>query len=245
MAYVTAQVLGLLVTILVAYKISQSYLRSYRIRRNGCAEPPCYPHKDPFLGLDLFGKYMDAFKSETFLDFNKQMFDRYGRTFKSNVLGTTTYRSIDPELSKAVFTTYASKFGLEPMRYNVANHLWGNGIIVVDGERWKHARALMRPSFEVVHLANFERLEKHTATFMKLLPSDGTTVDIMPLFLRLVCVTLPSTEEARLMTRTRRLIHRASSSLGNLSALLRTQRLAIDSQMLLLMLSKEPQLGAL
>ena len=186
MAYLTAQTLAMIVVFFTLYKISQILLRRYRLARNGCAEPPLYPHKDPFLGLDLFSRYMSAFKSERFLDFNKEIFDTYGRTFKSNVLGTTTYRTIDPEVSKAIFSTYASRFGLAPLRHNVANHLWGNGIIVVDGERWKHARALMRPSFEVVHLANFERLEKYTDMFMKLLPEDGTTFDIMPLFLRLV-----------------------------------------------------------
>lgn len=186
MASFTLQALALAAILFILYKAIKYHLRTSRIARNGCAEPPRYPHKDPILGLDLFSKYMNAFSTETFLDFNKQMFDTYGRTFKSNVLGTTTYRTIDPEVSKAIFTTYTSRFGLEPLRYNVANHLWGKGIIVVDGEQWKHARALMRPSFEIVHLANFERLEKHTATFMELLPSDGTTVDVMPLFLRLV-----------------------------------------------------------
>lgn len=129
---------------------------------------------------------MNAFKAENFLDFKKQMFDKYGRTFKANVISKTTIRSMDFEVSKAVFATYASRFGLEPLRYGVATHLWGNGIIVVDGERWKHARALMRPSFEVVHLANFGRLRRHVDVFMDLLPVDGATVDLMPLFRRLV-----------------------------------------------------------
>jgi cytochrome P450 len=169
----------------ISYQIIIRALHRYRVKRNGCAEPPNYPHKDPFLGTDLFSQYMDAFKSETFLLFNTRIFDTYGRTFKSNVLGTTTYRTIDPEVSKAVFATYASKFGLQPLRYETAKHLWGNGIIVVDGERWKHARALMRPSFETVHLANFERLKKHVGMFMELLPKNEETVDLMPLFLRL------------------------------------------------------------
>lgn len=38
-----------------------------------------------------------------------------------------------------------------------------------------------------MHLANFERLERHVDVFMGLLPERGDTVDLMPLFLRLVC----------------------------------------------------------
>ncbi|EAT90900.2 hypothetical protein SNOG_01251 [Parastagonospora nodorum SN15] len=189
MAFLTFQALALAPLLFVLYQVLQSSLRSYRVKRNGCAEPPHYPHKDPILGLDLFSKYMNAFKAENFLGFNKQMYDTYGRTFKANIMGKTTVRSIDPEVSKAIFATYASRFGLEPLRYGVATHLWGNGIIVVDGERWKHARALMRPSFEVVHLANFDRLRKHVDVFMDLLPMDGSTVDLMPLFLRLILDT--------------------------------------------------------
>ncbi|KAH6431646.1 hypothetical protein HBI14_031820 [Parastagonospora nodorum] len=189
MAFLTFQALALAPLLFVLYQVLQSSLRSYRVKRNGCAEPPHYPHKDPILGLDLFSKYMNAFKAENFLGFNKQMYDTYGRTFKANIMGKTTVRSIDPEVSKAIFATYASRFGLEPLRYGVATHLWGNGIIVVDGERWKHARALMRPSFEVVHLANFDRLRRHVDVFMDLLPMDGSTVDLMPLFLRLILDT--------------------------------------------------------
>jgi len=188
MAAFTLQLLVVSTLSLVLWNLLSTLLHRYQVRRNGCAEPPAYPHKDPILGLDLFNKYMNAFKAECFLDFNKQIFDTYGKTFKANVLGTTTYRTIDPEVSKAAFATYATKFGLQPLRYPVAKHLWGNGIIVVDGEHWKHGRALMRSSFEVVHLANFDRLRTHVDTFLGLLPRDGTTVDLMPLFQRLVSV---------------------------------------------------------
>lgn len=187
MALFTVQFFVASVLCLVFYRVGGSLLHRYQVRRNGCAEPPAYPHKDPIFGIDLFNKYMTAFKAERFLDFNKEIFDTYGKTFKANVLGVTTYRTIDPEVSKAAFATYATKFGLQPLRYPVAKHLWGNGIIVVDGEHWKHGRALMRSSFEVVHLANFDRLRTHVEVFMGLLPRDGTTVDLMPLFQRLVC----------------------------------------------------------
>ncbi|KAH7089926.1 cytochrome P450 [Paraphoma chrysanthemicola] len=175
--------------VFVSRSVLKHFLYHYRVRSNGCARPPKYAHKDPFFGLDLFAKYMNAFKDERFLDFNKQMFDRHGKTFESNVFGTRTFRTIDPEVSKACFATYAPRFGLQPLRYEVAKHLWGNGIIVVDGEHWKHGRALMRSSFEVVHLANFARLEKHVKVFVGLFPTDGTTLDLMPLFQRLILDT--------------------------------------------------------
>ena len=186
MANFTTLLIPSLLLIYTFLRTLHSILRKYRASQNGCVEPRHYPHKDPIFGIDLFLKYMDAFKSGCYLSFNKDMFDEYGKTFRANVFGTTTYRTIDPNVSKAVHSTYAAKFGLEPLRYEVAKHLWGNGIIVVDGEHWKHGRALMKPSFDVVHIANLDRLRKHVDAFMKLLPKDGTTVNLMPLFKRLV-----------------------------------------------------------
>ncbi|KAF2009398.1 cytochrome P450 [Aaosphaeria arxii CBS 175.79] len=148
-----------------------------------------YPHKDPLLGLDFFFKYMSAFKSGTFLDFNKTMYDTYGKTFKANSFGTTLIRTIDPQVSKAVHATYFQNFGLQGLRYETAKHLWGNGIIVVDGPHWQHGRSLIRSSFDIVHIANFARLEKHVQRMMELLPTDGSTIDLMPLFKRLILDT--------------------------------------------------------
>jgi hypothetical protein len=156
------------------------------LRRNGCLEPSKYPHKEPFLGLDFFQNFMNAFKGAYLLDFNKSLFDRYGKTFTVNSFGTKVIKTIDPEVSKAVHATFFDNFGLQGLRYNTATHLWGNGIIVVDGSHWKHGRALIRSSFDVVHIANMERLRKHTDVFLDLLPKDGSTVNLAPLFKRLV-----------------------------------------------------------
>ncbi|KAF2647518.1 cytochrome P450 [Lophiostoma macrostomum CBS 122681] len=171
------------------YKLATFIAYKATLRRHGCLEPPSYRHLEPVFGLDLFLGYMKAFKSGNFLDFNKKMFDQNGKTFQAKLFGKRIIRTIDPEVSKAVHATFATKFGLQPLRYKTAKHLWGNGIIVVDGEHWKHGRALMKPSFDVVHLANFERLKKHTKRFIALLPKDGETVDLMPLFKRLILDT--------------------------------------------------------
>lgn len=158
------------------------------LRRHGCEEPLRYPHKDPILGMDFFIKFMNAFKAGNLLEFNKNTFDRYGKTYTINSFGTKIFKTIDPEVSKAVHATYFSNFGLQGLRYDTATHLWGNGIIVVDGPHWKHGRALIKSSFDVVHVANMERLQKHTTTFLDLLPRDGSAVDLAPLFKSLVGV---------------------------------------------------------
>lgn len=75
MASFTIQLLGALAVFVTLYKGLQRVSHFYTLKQHGCKQPPTYPHKDPMFGLDLFSKYMNAFKLECFLDFNKQMFD--------------------------------------------------------------------------------------------------------------------------------------------------------------------------
>jgi cytochrome P450 monooxygenase len=171
------------------YKCLNQIQYRLTLRRNGCKRPPGYPHKDPLFGIDLFYRYMSAFKAGNFLDFNTRMFDEQGKTFVAKQFGSTIIRTIDPEVSKAVHATYFANFGLQPLRYDVAKNLFGNGIIVVDGPHWQHGRALIRSSFDVAHISNFDRLHRFTEQLMNLLPNDGSTVDLMPLFRRLILDT--------------------------------------------------------
>ena len=186
MANTNATALYSAIVVLVLYKLI-GYL-SYKIslRRHNCVSLPQYPHKDPFLGIDLFLRLTKAFQSGTFLDFNKTLFDNYGKTFVANGFGKRIIRTIDPEVPKAVHSTYFDNFGLQPLRYETAKHLWGNGIIVVDGPHWKHGRRMMRSSFDTVHIANLDRLRKHVQVFLDLIPRDGSTIDLAPPFKRLV-----------------------------------------------------------
>jgi hypothetical protein len=191
MAYFTGllALVGLLSILCYKFALWLSYRSN--IRRHGCTAPPQYAHKDPFFGLDHFVNTMNAFKNGHFLDYKTSQFAKYGKTFQTNNFGTILFETIDPEVSKAVHSTHSANFGLQPLRYETAKHLWGNGIVVVDGEEWKRGRALIRASFDVVHVANFQRLRRHTETLFALLPQDGSTVDLMPLFKRLVCFHFP------------------------------------------------------
>ena len=155
-------------------------------KRSGAKEPPAYPHKDPVLGLDLFLEYQKTFKEGRFLDTTVRHFESFGDTFKANQFGTTIIKTRDPRISKAFHATHFEKFGLQPLRYENSKELFGNSIIMVDGPAWSHARALIRPSFETVHIANFERLSNHVDKFMDLLPEGDSTVDLFPLLKLLV-----------------------------------------------------------
>ncbi|KAF2714530.1 cytochrome P450 [Pleomassaria siparia CBS 279.74] len=111
------------------------------------------------------------------------------KTIKTHAFGTTIYRTYDDEVSKNFQSIFFKDFGIEPLRFHVAENLWGNGIVVSDGKTWADVRSFIRSSFDIVHTKNIERSSHHVDKFMKLLPRDGSTVDMMPLFKRLILDT--------------------------------------------------------
>lgn len=171
--------------------ISWTHYKSV-MSKNGCQEPPSYPHKDPIFGIDLFLLYKKAFQERNFLDLNWQLFEKYGKTYQANRLGNRVIKTMDPELTKYTHATFFDHFGVEKIRSG-AEYLWGDGITVVEGEKWAVRRKLIKPSFDVVHIGNLENrsLGTHVARLMELIPRDASTVDLMPLFRRLVRVDPP------------------------------------------------------
>lgn len=121
-----------------------------------------------------------------------QLFEKYGKTYRVNRLGSRVIVTMNPEITKCVHATNFDNFGVESIRSG-AEYLWGDGITVVEGEKWAVRRKLIKPSFDVVHIGNLENrsLGRHVERLMDLLPRDGSTVDLMPLFRRLVSVIHP------------------------------------------------------
>ncbi|KAI1854059.1 hypothetical protein JX265_003617 [Neoarthrinium moseri] len=93
---------------------------------------------------------------------------------------------MNPEVTKYVHATYFDYFGVEKIRSGV-EYLWGDGMTSLEGERWASRRKLIKPAFDVVHIGNLENrsLGKHVDRLMELVPRDGSTIDLMPLFRRL------------------------------------------------------------
>jgi cytochrome P450 len=176
-----------LVAVFSGAKLIANVRSTLRKRREGCKDPPSYNHLDPIWGTDLFIKKMRALGSGTYLETSAATYRLFrSKTFTSNSFGTTIYHTIDPEVVKSYQSVQFKDFGYGPIRYHLAENLWGNGIAVTDGPSWTAARSFIRSSFDVVHTANIQRLEHHVDKFMGLLPWDGGTVDLLPLFKRLV-----------------------------------------------------------
>jgi cytochrome P450 monooxygenase len=103
--------------------------------------------------------------------------------------GGRVTKTMDPDITKYIHETYFGHFGAENLRSGAEN-LWGDGITVVEGEKWATRRKLTKPWFDVAHIANLENrsLGRHFERPMDLIPLDQSIVGLMPLFMRLLNV---------------------------------------------------------
>ncbi|TEY86536.1 hypothetical protein BOTCAL_0006g00160 [Botryotinia calthae] len=105
--------------------------------------------------------------------------DRLNLLLKS--LGTTTIFTIDPQNIQTYYSTDFKDYGVHRLRKKAFYPLLADGIFSTDGAYWEHSRALIRPTFTRFNVANFPAFEIHFQKFLKLIPRNGTTVNLSPL----------------------------------------------------------------
>jgi cytochrome P450 len=154
-------------------------------RQLGCASLPRYPTWDILFGLDYVYAMMKALKEDRFFLFQKQTYANYRfRMWSANFLGSRMLYSSRSEHLKAISTSHFEDFAIEPIR--VANGaltpFTGRGISTSDGSKWAESRILIKPYFDRAAFSDLARLESHTNRLLRKIPTDGSAVDMQPLF---------------------------------------------------------------
>ena len=72
------------------------------------------------------------------------------------------------------------------MRNKALAPFFGNGIFSQDGALWKHSRDIIKPLFTRAEISDVDSFRLYADRMFSLIPSDGSTVDIHPLLLKLV-----------------------------------------------------------
>lgn len=152
----------------------------------GCEEPPRYPHKDPFLGLDLFLDTIRNVKKFRMLEGWRERYESYGTTFSGKTIGKRNVYTVDCRNLQSVHSLNFNHYGVQPIRRAATLPFLGEGVFTMDGPFWEHSRALIRPTFTRTNVANLPAFELNFEKFLKLLPEDGSTIDLEPLLYRLV-----------------------------------------------------------
>ncbi|KAG8526450.1 uncharacterized protein KY384_000043 [Bacidia gigantensis] len=179
------QIITAMVTPLCLYWLVSRYGKTKQNNRHH--SPPSIRQRDPIFGLDLFLRLFKALRENHRNMTIVQMFAEYGHTFQSCSWFSTKVYTIEPKNLQAIFSTDFVNWGVGPMRLFAFRPFVGEGIMCTDGRSWESSRALIKPTFTRTNIANMHLsgFSIHVQRLIDLLPRDGTTVDLQPLFARL------------------------------------------------------------
>lgn len=161
-----------------------AYIR--KMRREGCQPIPRHPHKDPFFGYDLCRIQAEGIARGQSTAMRTEIYNKNGKTFESNWIGQRVVNTMDQANIQTVLSLSSGNFIMSPLRNKIAEPLLGKGLLTRDGKAWQHARNLATSVLSKDQAADLPSLEKHINKSLELIPRDGATVDLQPLFKCLV-----------------------------------------------------------
>lgn len=194
MAIFSVPTLTLASVILALYYFARTLLEHLRYeskrRQLGGAQLARYTHS-PWapLGLDYVSAMMKAIKEDRFLPFQVETYFAQGNgVWTANFLGKRMIYSSHPENMKAMSTSLISCFAVEPIR--IANGaitpFTGRGVSSSDGQKWQCSRNLIMSYFDRAGFTRLRRLDIHVDRLLRNIPTNGSKVDMQPLFQRWV-----------------------------------------------------------
>lgn len=173
--------------LLLCYYLFTKVLRYWRIssfrKEHGCLEPPVIPGSG-LIGYGLVQNMKKNITAQSYLAMITNDFKKLGNTWTADFFTRHYIMTIEPENIKAILSTKFEDFGLGTRLAEFTPLLTG-GIFVSDGAQWQHSRSLVRPSFTRNQVADLEAFETHVQRLISTIPTDGSTVDLMPLFFHL------------------------------------------------------------
>ena len=184
-----------LVLVYLFKKLIDWQLHVAAARKNGCATPTKYPHKDPILGLDLFFAIVKSIQNGDTFTPDMERFRKYGRTYEGTSWGNRMIYTMDASIMQTMLTSAFDNFGVADLRYGPSVPLLGSGIFTTDGAQWEHSRNLVKPIFTRAQVSNLAPFAKHVDRMIECLPRDGSTVDLQHYFKLLVGASTPPSLE--------------------------------------------------
>lgn len=159
------------VVLLALFLFQRLRHRKAVIRSHGCEQAVMHQPKEPLSGFDFqLNMYTDVPYLHT-------LHKRYGNTYQVNSWASLpAVCTIATENVRAI--NNSKDFGVAPMRLTGMGYFCGPGFITTDGDVWRHARKLLKPSFELTNIRNLETLGGEVDALLEKLPKDGATVDM-------------------------------------------------------------------
>ncbi|KAF2185262.1 cytochrome P450 alkane hydroxylase [Zopfia rhizophila CBS 207.26] len=152
-------------------------------KQKGCLPAKRWPSKDPILSIDLFLQNYKSFKGNRLLEWWRcGLINHNTNTIEMRILTQTVTVTDDPENIKSMLSLNFDSWGIGSERITQLSAYLGKGIFTTEGAAWKHSRDMLRPCFERNQVADVSIMEKHTNQLIVLIPKDGSTIDLQPLF---------------------------------------------------------------
>ncbi|KAF1851971.1 putative P450 monooxygenase [Cucurbitaria berberidis CBS 394.84] len=157
-------------------------------KQHGCLPPRqrlnrIFPDFIPHFGLDFTLSNLGALKAHVVLEQQSDdLKDAGTHTIDNQEIGRNFFLTDDPENVKSMLATNFDTWSLGQERIDYLSSFLGHGIFTNEGKAWKHSREMLRPCFERSAVADVSIFAKHTERLIALLPTDGSDVDLQPLF---------------------------------------------------------------
>lgn len=159
------------------YRSRQEFMRT-----NNCSTPQSVHNpRDPFLGIDNVLSILSAARKKRLLNWFHDNHLTYGNTWVSKTLARQAVHTIEAENVKTAFSLKFDDWSAGPARQALTT-LLGRSTFMTDGAEWSHSRGILRPIFTKDQITDLDLFENHFQGLLKLLPSDGSTVDLDQLF---------------------------------------------------------------
>ena len=179
-----------LAALAVTYRIYATIVEHSRQRAlrkaKGCQPSKAWHPKDPILAIDFFLAWLKHQRASDLLPYLQNGLTTYEtNTLRTQILRRYVFLTDDPDNVKAILSLDFNKWSIGAERIRNFERIIGTGIFTAEGTAWKHSREMLRPCFERSQVADVSILAAHTDRLISLLPSDGSTVDLEPLFHKL------------------------------------------------------------
>lgn len=137
-------------------------------------------------GLPVIGCLLPFFRNP--MAFLAQVAQTYGGIARIPIRGKFLYLVSDPELLREVFITHRQKY-MKNTRYHHVQALVGQGLLLSEGDAWRHQRHITQPAFQPGYVdAQVGWMAEVTTSYLdrwRTIADRGTPIDVEPEFLRL------------------------------------------------------------
>lgn len=179
-------ILAFLIILTAVQSLKKLIARRKIIRQNRCEPCPALRQRNHFWGIGhVFCQVFDLPVDDSRNTCLKKNFAELGHTYQTFEYGRTVISTISPHNIQAVYASDFESYGVAPSRHAPLKPLLGDGIITNDGALWKYLRAAAAPIIAKTQIADLASFDVHVERFLQLVPQDGSTVDLQPLFDRL------------------------------------------------------------